>query len=384
MQNAERQEEFDIGFMLLDLSTQVYQGSLETPPWRTFLRELRKAFACEAALLLWGKAGTASPLAFADFHPSLESAQTQPFFDVGLLEVVESAFEQAVDSSGMVMFDVSTALRADSAQISMAGLGMEKMMGMKITPCDLPVFLGLFRQAGAKGFSRKEQQHLSMIRPHLDQAMRAYLRIKRGEVLERLYADAISHLTIGAVLLDGRGRVIGTNGAVQKLIESSSSGITVSGDQLVVTRSGYREKFHSALTTALQTHAAGADDPFVDAMRIDAVPDKLGIIIRLAPRVAYQTAQAPTVIVYLDTFTDGQGAAPTPEVICQLFGLTRSESRLAALLAEGFSLQQAAEKLNLSESSVRTYSKKIFSKLGVSRQGELVSLVMKSAAVLAR
>jgi len=193
MQNAQRQGKFDIGFILLDLSTQVYQGSLETPPWRTFLRELRNAFACEAALLLWGKTGAASPLAFADFHPSLASEQTQPFFDASLLEVVESAFEYVVDAKGMVMFETSSALRPNLAQTVMLGFGMGKMMGIKIAPCGQPVFLGLFRQAGEEGFSREELEHLSMIRPHLDQAMRTYMLIKRGEVAERLYADTTSH-----------------------------------------------------------------------------------------------------------------------------------------------------------------------------------------------
>ena len=381
MQNAQRQNKFDIGFMLLDLSTQVYQGSLETPPWRTFLRELRKAFACEAALLLWGNAGTASPLAFADFHPSLAAEQTQPFFNVGLLEAAESAFEHVVDGKGMVMFETSAALRPNLAKKVMLGFGMEKMMGMKTAPCGQPVFLGLFRQAGAEGFSRDGVQNFSMIRPHLDQAVRAYLRIKRGEVAERLYAGTISHLTIGAVLFDGHGRVIGFNDAARRIFENTSFGITVIDDQLVLASSNDRRRFHAALTAALMSHACGAPDPFVDAMRVDAIPSKLGIIVRLAPKVDYQTAQAPALIVYLDTFKDEAG--PTPEMICELFGLTPSESRLVALLAEGFSLQEAAERLVLSESSVRTYSKKIFSKVGVSRQAEPVSLVMKSAAVLA-
>lgn len=381
MQNAQRRKQFDIGFTLADLNTQVYQGSLESPPWRTFLHDLREAFACDIALLLWGKAGAASPLTFADFHPNLTTAHTQPFFDVSLLEEAESAFEQVVDGRGMVMFGNSTVLRPDSLQTVMLGFDMERMMGIMIAPCGLPVFLGLFRQDGATRFSQEEIQHLSMIRPHLDQAMRAYLRIKRGEVAERLYADTISHLTIGAVLFDGRGRVIGTNDAARRIFENPSFGITVIDDQLVLAKNNNRRRFHAALTAALMSHACGAPDPFVDAMRIDTPPGELGIIVRLAPKVDYQTAQAPAVIVYLDTFKDEPG--PTPEVICELFGLTPSESRLVALLAEGFSLQEAAQRLALSESSARTYSKKIFSKVGVSRQAELVSLVMKSATVLA-
>jgi len=42
----------------------------------------------------------------------------------------------------------------------------------------------------------------------------------------------------------------------------------------------------------------------------------------------------------------------------------------------------AAAKLGLTESSVRTYSKKIFSKTGAKRQAELVRLILKTVSLL--
>jgi len=382
MTTAQRQDTFNVRWLLGDLITQVYQGSLDAKPWQVFLRQLRQGFAADAAVLLLGKAGPASkPLVFTDFHPNLTTAQIQPFFDAALLETAEAAFQDAVDGRGLVIVANRSAPRADPMPAVMLGFGMETLAGMVLAPCGLSVFLGLFRAAGKRGFAAEEVEHFSMIRPHLDQAVCTYVRIKRGEVAERLYADTISHLTIGAVLLDGRGRVIGANGAARTFFDDKSLGLTIVDDQLVLAKNSHRKQFHAALASALKSHGLGRDDPFVDAMRIDSTPKKLGIILRLAPRVAYQTARTPAVIVYLDAFKDEAG--PDPEVICRLFGLTRSESRLVALLAEGFSLQEAARKLNLTESSVRTYSKKVFSKVGVSRQAELVSLVMKSAAVLA-
>jgi DNA-binding CsgD family transcriptional regulator len=70
-------------------------------------------------------------------------------------------------------------------------------------------------------------------------------------------------------------------------------------------------------------------------------------------------------------------------LIARLFGLTSAEARLAALLADGMSLAEAAAALAISEGSARTYSKRIFAKTGVSRQAELVRLVLKSVAALA-
>ena len=57
-------------------------------------------------------------------------------------------------------------------------------------------------------------------------------------------------------------------------------------------------------------------------------------------------------------------------------------TQLAALLASGLSLSEAAEKLEFTENTVRSYCKTILSKTGVGRQADLVRLVLRSVAVL--
>ena len=61
--------------------------------------------------------------------------------------------------------------------------------------------------------------------------------------------------------------------------------------------------------------------------------------------------------------------------IGQAFDLTPAESRLAALLATGTSIASAAERLRISRETARNHLKAIFSKTGVHRQSELVTLV---------
>ena len=69
-------------------------------------------------------------------------------------------------------------------------------------------------------------------------------------------------------------------------------------------------------------------------------------------------------------------------IVAQLFGLTPTEAFLAVLLANGYTLAGAAEKLDVTESTVRSYAKRIFAKTGVSRQADLVRLILKSVALL--
>jgi DNA-binding CsgD family transcriptional regulator len=74
--------------------------------------------------------------------------------------------------------------------------------------------------------------------------------------------------------------------------------------------------------------------------------------------------------------------APIPEtLIAELFGLSLPEARLATLLCTGLTLREAAAEMHIAENSARTYSKIAFSKLGVSRQAELVRLILTSVAI---
>ena len=69
--------------------------------------------------------------------------------------------------------------------------------------------------------------------------------------------------------------------------------------------------------------------------------------------------------------------------IAKLYGLSRAESRVAALLASGYRLEQAADMLGVAYETVRKHLKQIFSKTGTYRQAELVRILVNGPASLA-
>ena len=58
------------------------------------------------------------------------------------------------------------------------------------------------------------------------------------------------------------------------------------------------------------------------------------------------------------------------------FGLTPSEARLALRLVTGETVRSAAAELHISYETARTKLKRIFSKTGTCRQGELVVVIV--------
>ena len=62
----------------------------------------------------------------------------------------------------------------------------------------------------------------------------------------------------------------------------------------------------------------------------------------------------------------------------QLYGFTATEARLANHLMEGLALEDCCEAMGIRRTTARMHLRNIFAKTGVRRQGELVSLLLKS------
>jgi DNA-binding CsgD family transcriptional regulator len=62
-------------------------------------------------------------------------------------------------------------------------------------------------------------------------------------------------------------------------------------------------------------------------------------------------------------------------MIADAFLLTRRESEVAGLLAEGLDLQGIARALGIEATAVRQYLKRVFGKTGVHTQATLVALI---------
>jgi DNA-binding CsgD family transcriptional regulator len=63
------------------------------------------------------------------------------------------------------------------------------------------------------------------------------------------------------------------------------------------------------------------------------------------------------------------------ETLRSAFALTRSEARFACAIADGASIAEVAAKHGITRETARTHLKRIFAKMDVGRQAELVAKV---------
>lgn len=77
--------------------------------------------------------------------------------------------------------------------------------------------------------------------------------------------------------------------------------------------------------------------------------------------------------------------APMPaEALAELYGLTLAESRVLEHIGQGETPQEAAERLGISLTTVKTHLQRIFAKTETTRQADLVRLVTRATPPVRR
>jgi DNA-binding CsgD family transcriptional regulator len=94
-----------------------------------------------------------------------------------------------------------------------------------------------------------------------------------------------------------------------------------------------------------------------------------------APPVENFLTHTRAIVLAIDP---SEASAPAdPALVRDVLGITLGEARVAALVGAGVPPRDAAAKLGLTEQTVRTALKRVFAKVGVSRQSELTALLAK-------
>jgi DNA-binding NarL/FixJ family response regulator len=190
------------------------------------------------------------------------------------------------------------------------------------------------------------------------------------------FGVALLHrLPLGVVVVERTARILFMN--------SRGAEYVASNEGLTMGRGGVCRASWPAETAELHRLIAavvdGGEKTPVRAISVSRENRERPLSIVVAPLTAVPEASLVAVLLISDP--DRQ-SVPSPDIVSRLFDLTEAESRLALLLAEGQRIEEAAVNLGITLSSARTYLKHVFSKVGVTRQAELVRLVLAAPTLL--
>ena len=225
------------------------------------------------------------------------------------------------------------------------------------------------------GWASPQVAMVRALLPHIRQFVRVRQALVRAEAHNTTLAALLDNPGIGVLHLDRRGQIIVANDRARSLLrhgdvlseEDGALRARAPGDQLRLQQlmtDALPASGAAAVSGSMPLHRSSGLPPFVVHVKPVGVPD---------PDYGARHAAALVLIV-----EPGRHRVD-PGLVATTLGLTRMESQVAVWLAEGKSVQDMAETTGHTRDAIYWHLKHIYKKQSISRQADLVRLVLSIA-----
>jgi DNA-binding CsgD family transcriptional regulator len=365
-----------------DLVSALYEGPMESPPWQSAMQLLRERLrAAHVTLMLRPPSADSSGIMINTGPVTTQGVESYEnhFFSLDpFVRLREDEVVTAEELIGKQWLDSPIYLEY------LRPLGIRHLLGADIyTREGIECRLRITRDEGAEPFSEADKRLVRFLLPHLKRSIQLHARLDFLECERQLFAGTVNRMLLGMISFAEDGEILETNQEAKRIL-SERDGVWIADNKLCVDSAQESRELHRLIRQSLTeaTRAEGA--AVVEAMSVTRPSGRapLGILIRAVPLGPWsESKRRPAAVLFL---RDAESNVPQPsqELVRRLFGLTRKEAALALLLAEGYTLDEAADKMDVRRNTARTHLRSIFCKTGVTRQTMLVRLLLNSVVTL--
>ena len=209
--------------------------------------------------------------------------------------------------------------------------------------------------------------------PHLRQFVRVRQALVSAEALGASAAGLLDNPQIGVIHLDRRARILAVNDRARAVLRACA-GLSDCGGELQADEPAD----HVQLVRLLAGAVRGAGAAVGGSMRLRRrSPTSTPVVVHVKPvpaaRLDYGARRVAALVLLVEP---GRPRRIDPTLVAATLGFTRAESEVAAWLAEGRSVRDIAVATGRKEVSVHWHLTRMYAKQGLSRQAELVQLVL--------
>ena len=226
------------------------------------------------------------------------------------------------------------------------------------------------------GWGSAQVTIIDRLLPHIRQFVRVRQALAAAEALGATLGVLLDSASIGVILLNWRGRIVETNDRARNLLQRGD-GLFDKEGFLRARLPADNDRLGRLLARALPRFGSQAVSGSTAARRSSPLP---ALAVHVNPtgdgRMDFGTTRVAAVVLVIEP---GRHPDIDPHLVATTLGLTAAESRVAVSLAAGNSVREIARATGRQENSVRFLLKKIYGKQGISRQADLVRLVLSLA-----
>ena len=225
-------------------------------------------------------------------------------------------------------------------------------------------------------WSSAQLDSIRRLLPHIRQSVSVQQALAGADALGVSLAKLLDTTGLGIVQLDGRGRIVAANDRARDLLRTGD-GLFDEGGFLYARTPEDNAELQGLMRRALPPFGAQGAAGSALVGRPVALPP---LVLHINPVGRQETNLRVWPVAALVLVVDPASQTRIdPAVAASALGLTGMESRVAVLLAEGMNVREVAAATGRRESTIRSHVKRMFAKHGLSRQADLVRLVLSLA-----
>lgn len=237
------------------------------------------------------------------------------------------------------------------------------------------VGLALHRSFNAAPFSSEDCTTLQRLYPHFKRAMRIHKELQQLRTRQQNLSKTLSRLTLGVIIVSPDREVTYCNPVAEALLAQQGA--------LIIDRHGRLKAHYPEENQRLQTliaHLASVDKQDITT-RDEAIgfhhPDKEHAInVMLATLNEASDSMHPPGYVALYLCDPESALNLSGDALRKLYNMTPAEARVAIALVNGLSPREISERHCVSIETVRSQLKSIYSKMGVSKQQDVIRVLL--------
>ena len=235
---------------------------------------------------------------------------------------------------------------------------------------------GLGDPVASDGWGSSQIAMVRRLLPHIRQFIRVRQTLVRAEAHRTTVTALLENPRIGILHLDRRGRILAANDRARRILRRGK-GLSDRDGVLGARKSADQLRLERLLAGALPTSGAIAVSGSMLLGRPSGLPPLVVHVKPVGvPQPDYGARQVAALVLIVEP---GNRRRIDPGLVATTLGLTLAESKVAVWLAEGKSVRDIAQARGLTEGAIYWHLKQIYQKKSISRQVDLVRLVLSIA-----
>lgn len=361
----------------------LYSGSEEEMPWRRFLTSLKTTLSLQDCFLFLRPPGHddgglmfSSGVIEAVTPNNPSNNYTEQFYATDPLVNIPPG--QVVILSDLV--SDTDLVSSDLYQLCMKPSNVHYTAGVDFEYDNKERFsIRLARRLNQGDFSSIERNFIALLAEHIQRAVCTAQKQMQLDGVQKMWVGSFSSRAIGVVMLDKMGAILRCNSLAEKFI-NEKDGLSKLHHRLHLKNSELNLQFKTYIDEALEAQRQ-AKVVNINAL---SVPRSSGrsvyeLVIKPVPiQPLMESRSSPHLNVFI--FSQEGGVEVNMRLLMKLYRLTATEANVAVKLAQGSTLDEVVESMNISRNTARTHLRAIFLKTGTNQQSVLVSLVLNSLA----